>query len=206
MFSDQPKALKSIANSLKTGGIFFADIETTSNPEPDGIIAFDEMKRDVSLIGPLLAMLPNPTGISRPNYGNLHIMLTQAGFTNIQSKIESRTCRMTKEQFRKIQLPILLSSPGAQMLVNSTSDNWYAKKAGEGAFWWVNMSPEEKEEHDAPFFPESNHPLIQKIRTNDFCRYLFNNFLRRCLKKLHDNEDDTYTWNYEMTIIKATKK
>jgi len=90
--------------------------------------------------------------------------------------------------------------------VNSTSDNWYARKASEWAFRLVNMSPEEQEEHDAPFFPESNHELVEKIRKNKFCLYLFNNFLRRCLYKLKDNKNGTYTWNYQTTIIKATKK
>jgi hypothetical protein len=68
------------------------------------------------------------------------------------------------------------------------------------------MSSEEKTEHDNFFFPESNHELIQKIRTNDFCRYLFNNFLRRCLTKLQKNDDSTYTWKYETTLFTAEKK
>lgn len=205
-FEDKPKAVKAIANSLKSGGLFFANIETSSNPKPFGITVFEEMKRDVPIIGTLLAMLPNPTGSSHPDYGDLHVMLTEAGFTHIEPKIESYDWTMTAQEWRNAQLPLLLSTPGAQKLVNSTSDNWYAKKASEGAFWWINMSPEEKEEHDAPFFPESNHELVQKIRKNNFCRYLFNKFLRGCLDKLQDNGDGTYTWNYQTTIIKATKK
>ena len=205
-FEDKPKALKAIANSLKSGSLFFSNIETSSNPKPFGLTVFEEMKRDVPIIGKLLAILPNPTGSSRPTYGDLHIMLTEAGFTNIEPKVESYEWTMTADEWRKAQLPLLLSTPGAQMLVNSTSDNRYAKAASKGAFWWVKMSPEEQKEHDAEFFPESNHELVQKIRTNDFCRYLFNNFLRRCLAKLQDNENGTYTWNYETTIIRAIKK
>jgi len=205
-FEDKPKALRAIANSLKSNGLFFANIETQSNPKPFGITVFEDMKKDVPIIGSLLAMLPNPTGSSHPTYGELHVMLTEAGFTNIEPKMESYDWTMTAEEWRKTQLPLLLSTPGAQMLVNSTSDNWYAKKVSEGAFWWVKMSPEEKAEHDAPFFPESNHELIKKIRENKFCRYLFNNFLRRCLTKLQDNGNGTYTWKYETTIILAQKK
>ncbi len=205
-FEDKPKAIHAIANSLKSNGLFFANIETQDNSKPLGIAVFEEMKCDVPIIGTLLAMLPNPTGSSQPTYGELHVWLTEAGFTNIKPKIESYDWTMTAEEWRKIQLPLLLSTPGAQILVNSTSDNWYAKKASEGAFWWITMSLKEKEEHDAPFFPESNHELIQKIRTNDFCRYLFNNFLRRYLDKLQNNGDGTYTWKYKTTIILAQKK
>ena len=205
-FEDKPKALRAIAKSLQPDGIFFANIETKSNPKPFGITVFEEMKQDVPIIGSLLALLPNPTGSSHPTHGELHVMLTQAGFTDIKSQEKSYDWKMTAEEWRKAQLPLLLTTPGAQMLVNTTSDNWYAKKASEGAFWLINMSQEERAEHDAPFFPESNHELVQKIRTNDFCRYLFNNFLRRCLTKLQKNADDTYTWNYQTMIISAKKK
>lgn len=205
-FEDKPKAARAIANSLKSNGIFFANIETSSNPKPFGITVFEEMKRDVPIIGTLLAMLPNPTGSSHPDYGDLHVMLTEAGFTNIEPKIESYDWTMTAQEWRNAQLPLLLSTPGAQKLVNSTSENnSWGKTASEWAFWLINMSPEEKEEHGAPFFPESNHELVEKIRKNDFCRYLFNNFLRRCLAKLEDN-GGTYTWKYETTIILAQKK
>lgn len=205
-FEDKPKALQAIANSLKSQGIFFANIETNSNPKPFGITVFEEMKHDVPIIGSLLSMLPNPTGSSHPTHGDLHVMFTKAGFTNITSKKESYDWTMTAQEWRTAQLPLLLTTPGAQMLVNSTSDNWYAKKASEAAFWCITMSPEEEMEHNNLFFPESNHELIQKIRTNDFCRYLFNNFLRRCLTKLQNNDDGTYTWKYETTLFTAEKK
>ena len=205
LLADQPNALQAIASSLKYGGSFFANIETTSNQKSPGLLVFEDMKRDIPIIGRLLSMLPNPTGSTHPTYGDLHIMLFAAGLTDIKSSIETYDLTMTEQEWRKAQLALLLSSPGAQMVINSTAEGvGYA--ASEGAFWWISMSEEEKQQHDAPFFPESNHELIQKIRVNNLCRYLFNNYFNRCLTKMQKNEDGTYTWKYETTIILAQKK
>jgi ubiquinone/menaquinone biosynthesis C-methylase UbiE len=205
-FADQPKAVKAIANSLKSEGLFFANIDTATNAKPLGLVAYEEMMNDYPIINNVLSILPNPTGSTHPTYGELHIMLFDAGLTDIKSSVETYDCIMTEEELRQMQLPILLSSPGAQTLINTTSDNWLAQKAANSAFWWISMSDEEKQQHNAPFFPESNNPLVQKIRTNDFCRYLFNNFLNRFKSKMQKNEDGTYTWKYETTIICAQKK
>lgn len=206
LFEDQPKAVKAIAKSLRNNGIFFANIETQSNQKSPGDIVFEELKQDYPVIRPILAMLPNPTGSYQPTYGELHIMLMEAYLTDIKSAVETYDWTMTAEEWRKAQLPLLLSRPGTQTLINLTSDNYVTKKAAEYAFWWISMSDEEKQQHDAPFFPESSNPLVEKIRNNDFCRYLFNNYFNRFLSKLQKNEDDTYTWKYETTIIIAQKK
>jgi trans-aconitate methyltransferase len=205
-FSDKPKALQAIAASLKSQGRFFANIETQDNPEPFGITVYHEMLEEIPGLRPMLTFMINPTGSSRPTYGELHIMLQRAGFTNISINKSSYDWTMTKEEWRKAQLPLLLSTPGAQHLINTTSDNWPTKGIVETIFSWKKLSPEDQKEHDAPFFPLSTHPLVEKIRNNNFCRYLFNNFLKRCLTKSRKNDDGTYTWTYETMLVSAKKK
>jgi len=203
---DKPKALQAICKSLVPAGLFFANIETTTNSEPFGITVFEEMKRDVPIIGSILTMLPNPTGSTLPTEQELQNMLDKAGFRVLMKKIEPYNCTMTSEEWRNHQLPLLLSTPGAQMLINYTSDNWFAKTMSEQTFWWITMSEKEKTQHNAPFFPECQNEFVQKIRKNNFCRYLFNNFLNRCLNKMQNNGNGTYTWRYETTLIFAQKK
>jgi len=204
-FADQPKALKAIANSLKYGGSFFANIETESNQKSPGHLVFEDMNRDIPGLKRLLSMLSSPTGSSHPTFADLHTMLFDAGLTDIKSSVETYDWTMTEQEWRNAQLPLLLSTPGAQWIINSTQDHiGYA--SSQAVFWMMSMSEEEKKQHDAPFFPESNHELIQKIRANNFCRYLFNNYLNRCLTKMQKNENGTYTWKYETTVVLAQKK
>ena len=207
-FEDKKKALSAIRNSLGEEGIFFANIETTSNSKAFGLTVFEDMKQDIPLIGRLLDMLPNPTGSSHPSIAELHVMFDEAGFEMLEGRIETYDWTATEEGWRKYQLPLLLSTPGAQTIINSTSaDCWVGNKASTTAFWFINMTPEQRAQHNAPFFPGSTDPLIQKIRDNDFCRYLFNDFLNRCLKKMKYNPDTkTYTWTFETTMILARKR
>jgi len=204
-FADKQQALQHISNSLKKDGLFFANIDTVSNP-PLGIAVLDDMKRDIPILGRLLSVLPNPTGSSSPTNNELYGMLDKAGFSLIKSEEESFEFPMSEQQFREHQLPILLSTPAAQWLINSTSDGWLTNVIAEGTYKCFSMSEEEQKQHDAPFFPESNATLIEKIRNNNFCRCLFNDFLNRYLKKLKKNNDGTYVFPYATTAILAAKR
>lgn len=206
-FEDKPKALRAISNSLKPGGFFLANIETTDNPKPFALVASEEMLAEHPYIESLLSMVANPTGSSYLTTEELHNLLKQEDFENINSTVESFDVTRTEEEWRTYQLPILLSTTGAQAIINSTSEeNWCVNKASDWAYWAITKSPEEQKQHKAPFFPESSDELVKKIRKNDFCKYFFNHFLNRCIKKLQDNGDGTYTWKYETTVILAQKK
>lgn len=206
-FEDKPKALRAISNSLRPGGFFLANIETEDNPKPFALVAKEEMLAEHPYIEKLLSVVTNPTGSSYLTTEELHDLLKQENFQNINSTVESFDFTMTADEWRTYQLPILLSTPGAQAIINLTSEeNWCTNKASGWAYWAITKSPEEQKQHDAPFFPNSSDELVKKIRKNDFCRYFFNHFLNRCIKKLQDNGDGTYTWKYETTVILAQKK
>lgn len=205
-FEDKPKALKAISNSLRPGGFFLANIETSDNPKPFALVAKEEMLAEHPYVEKLLSVVSNPTGSSYLTTQELHDLLEQENFENVQSTVESFDFTMTEEEWRTYQLPILLSTPGAQAIINTTSDNSWKQYASDWAYWAITKSPEEQKQHDASFFPNSSDELVKKIRKNDFCRYFFNHFLNRCIKKLQDNGNGTYTWKYETTVILAQKK
>lgn len=206
-FTDQPQALACINKSLEKNGLFFANIDTAGNPEPLGITVYNEMISKIPIIGSLLSVIPNPTGSSRPTNNELYDMLETAGLTMISSQEESFNWNMTEQEWRQFQLSLLLSTPGSQKLINATSkDNWTTNQITEQLYRCFTLSPEEQRQHDEPFFPQCSDELVQKIRDNNFCRYLFNNFLNRCLAKLQKNEDGTYTYPYVTTVILAAKK
>lgn len=205
-FFKTERAIQTINKHLKSGGIFFANIDTTNNPETFGMQVFNDMKDTIPIIGTLLKSLPDPTGISRHSPGNLHIMLSNAAMDIKRQIMISYDITMNEQEWKYAQLPLLLSTSGAQMLINNTSDIWLAQKTAAAAFWCLTLSEKEKQEHDAPFFPECNNPLVEKLRNNNLCRYLFNNFLKRCLQKLKKNADGTYTWTYETTLYVCEKK
>lgn len=204
-FFKAEQAIQIISTHLKPGGVFFGNIDTTNNSEPFGMQVFNDMKKEIPLIGRLLAILPDPTGISRHTPGALHIMFHKAKMNVSHQHLLSYEIKMTEQEWQQAQLPLLLSTQGAQTLVNTTSDNWCSKKSADATFWLFTLSAEEKKEHDAPFFPECTNPLIEKIRNNNLCRYLLNNFLKRCLTKMKKNGDGTYTWPYETTLYVSIK-
>lgn len=205
-FQDKPKALRSISKSLRMGGYFFANIETSSNDESFGIKAYHDIIASIPLIGTILKYFTNPTGSSRPDYGDLQIMLSQAGFEIKKADYKSYDWKMSADEWRKTQLPLLLSTPGAQYLISRVSSNWFTQKSSDAAFYLISMSPEEMEQHKAPFFPESKNELVEKIRNNDFLRYSFNKYLNFCFNHMKKNDDGDYTWTYETTVILAQKK
>jgi hypothetical protein len=207
-FQDKPKALQAISTSLKCGGEFFANIETTNDPESFAMKAYDDLLISIPLVGSLLAHLPHPTSMARLHFGPLHIMLAQAGLNIITSKSMWRDWTMDKKEWRKVQLCLLLNTGVAQHILNSIYQYWPMQKASEAAFCCIQMSPKEKTQHDAPFFAEieDDHQLIlYKIRNNDFCRYLCNKFMNLCFNHMQKNNDGTYTWRYETTLIRAEK-
>lgn len=204
-FFNTEQAIQSVGNCLQTGGKFCANIDTTESPETFGLQVFNDMKKSIPMIGTFLSVLPNPTGVSRHTPGELHIMFTKAHMQVKNQILKSYDITMNEEEWRYAQLPLLLSTRGAQILINTIANGGAAKQIAAAAFWCFTLSEEEKKEHKAPFFPECNDPLVQKIRNNDFCRYLFNNFLKRCLTKMKKNDDGTYTWTYNTTLYLCEK-
>lgn len=208
-FENKKQALERISDSLRMHGKLFTNIETESNPIPFGIAVYEDMKRDVPLIGTLLAALPNPTGSARLTDTELRDMLYHTNFEILRYQTESFDWTMTEQEWRKTQLPLLLSTPGAQSLINATSENnWITNTTTESFFYYMiqgKMTPKELKQHNEPFFPESSNEFVVKLRKNNFCRYLFNNFLNRCLTKFTKNLDGTYTYTYSTTAILAKK-
>ena len=209
LFKNKPQALQRISDSLEPHGLLFTNIETANHPTPFSKTVLKEMMDDITLVGSLLSALPDPIGSTRPTLEELYTMFDDAGFVIVKKQEESFNWTMSEQEWRQMQLPLILCSPGAQTLINLTSPDQYIKnKLSEGVFSLIqqNMTKAEQEQHDQPFFPESSNELVCKVRDNNFCRYLFNNFLNRILTKLHKNEDGTYSWRYCTTAILATKK
>ena len=205
-FQDKAKVLNSIYGSLKKGGYFFADIETSKNTASFMTKAYHDMIASIPLIGKLLKNIPNPTSSSRLDYGELHVMLSQAGFEIKKTDYKSYDCEMTADEWRKILLPLFLNTPQAQYLINTISDNWFVQKSCQAVFAWIPMSSEETEQHKAPFFPEIKDELVKKIGNNDFLRCVFHKFFMFCLNHMEKNKDGSYRWTYETTVILAQKK
>ena len=209
LFTNQQQALQRVNDSLEPQGLLFANIETANHPIPFSKTVLQEMINDIPLVGSLLSVLPDPIGSTRPTPEELYTMFDEAGFAIVKKEEESFDWTMDEQGWRDMQLPLILCSPGAQTLINITSPDQYIKsKLSEYAFSLIQQSMTAKElrQHDQPFFPESSNELVCKVRNNNFCRYLFNNFLNRVLTKLHKNEDGTYSWQYCTTAILATKK
>lgn len=205
-FQDKTKAIASIHGCLKKGGHFFAHIETSTNKESFMTQAYHDMIASVPFIGTLLKNISDPTNDSRLDYGELCIMLSQAGFEIKKADYKSYDCDMTADEWRKMLLPLFLSTPQAQYIITTISDNWFAQKSSQVAFGWIRMSPEEKQQHETPFFPEIKDELVEKIGKNDFLRYIFNKYLNFCFNHMQKNDDGTYTWTYETTVILTQKK
>lgn len=111
-FSDKQKALHNIADSLKSGSLFFANIPTADNPAPIDLIVVQEMIRDIPIIGTYLANCDNPIGSSYPTCNDLKDMLTHAGFEIIKMEAQSFTWNPTREQYSQRQKPVADSRPG----------------------------------------------------------------------------------------------
>lgn len=113
---DKKMALQRINDSLENDGEFFANIVTSNNPVPLNLIVYQEMKRDIPIIGQYLSQSNDPIGSSYPSTDDLHAMLHETGFDIIKSEEQSFEYPMTVEEFKKLQLPIVESRPGVQYL------------------------------------------------------------------------------------------
>lgn len=207
LIKNKPLALQRISSSLPQDGILFANIETDEHPTPFDLIVLNEMINEIPILRGLLSSLPDPVGSSRPTVEKLEDMFDKADLDIISAAEESFTWTMTEEQWRQTLLPLILSTPAAQKLIDLTSDV-VSNNISEAQFAMMkeDMTKEALRQHRRRFFPESNDELVCKVRKNNFCKYLLNNYFNRCLAKLRHNENGTYTWKYDTTAIMAVKR
>jgi SAM-dependent methyltransferase len=206
---NKPLALQRISNSLHIDSILFANIETDAHPESFDIIVLNEMINDIPILRGLLSSLSDPIGRSRPTEIELEDIFSEAGLDMISAAEESFTWTMTEEQWKQTLLPLILSSPAAQKLIALTEESdVISNNISEAQFAMMkeDMTKEEQRQHRRRFFPESNDKLVCKVRKNNFCKYLLNNYFNRCFAKLRQNENGTYTWKYHTTAIMAVKR
>ena len=207
LLRNKPLALQRISNCLHIDSLLFANIETDEHPAPFDIIVLNEMINDIPILRGLLSSLPDPVGSSHPTVEELEDMFNKADLDIISAAEESFTWTMTEEQWKQTLLPLILSTPAAQKLIDLTSDV-ISNNISEAQFAMIkeDMTKEEQRQHRRPFFPESSDELVCKVRNNNFCKYLLNNYFNRCFAKLQQNENGTYIWKYHTTAIMAVKR